>query len=420
MSTRILLVGTARSGRERKTKSESIDELAALTRTSGGGVVERVIQIRSRSDPSTHIGPGKVRELAQLCREHRIGLLVFDEPLTPTQLRNLEDRTGVRVIDRTALILDIFALHARTAEARVQVELAQLEYLRTRLTGMGTQLSRLGGGIGTRGPGETQLEFDRRRIERRIATLRRALDHIDRERAAQRQLRADRFKVALVGYTNAGKTTLFNALTAAAGRVSDRLFSTLDARTRVAELDRHTKVLVTDTVGFIRSLPAQLVASFRSTLAEIRDADLIIHVADVSDENVEVRMDAVGQTLDEIGAGDLPLQVVFSKADRVADVGITARLTRRYRGALVVSGLTGAGLDGLKRELVRRVRRRMVVRTFTVPIERGDLIGLVYGAGEVLKDDGLEGRRRLRVRGYPEALDRARKLLGAPSSSCWL
>jgi len=416
LATRILLVGTARSGRGRREKSESIDELAALTRTSGGDVVERVIQVRPRSDPATYIGLGKVTELARLCREHGISLLIFDEPLTPTQLRNLEIRTGVRVIDRTALILDIFALHARTAEARVQVELAQLEYIRTRLAGMGVQLSRLGGGIGTRGPGETKLESDRRRIERRIKVLRDALERIDRERTTQRRLRACAFRVALVGYTNAGKTTLFNALTAAAARVSDRLFSTLDARTRAAELDRRTRVLVTDTVGFIRSLPHQLVASFRSTLSEIREADLVLHVADASDENVSTRMDAVTQTLEEIGAGDVPVQVVFTKIDRVADSDILARLSRSCRGALFVSGLTGAGLDGLRQELVRRVRRRMVVQTFTIPAGRGDLLGIVYSAGEVVRDREMNGRRRLQVRGHPESLERARKQIADAST----
>ncbi|MEO0077802.1 MAG: GTPase HflX [candidate division WOR-3 bacterium] len=406
-----MLVGVTRSGHERRVKSESIDELAALTRTSGGVVVGRIIQIRPRSDPSTHIGPGKVAELAELCRKHRIGMLIFDEPLTPTQLRNLEDRTGVRVIDRTALILDIFAIHARTAEARVQVELAQLEYLRTRLTGMGVQLSRLGGGIGTRGPGETQLESDKRSIERRISALRRSLDRIDRERAAQRRLRASEFKVTLVGYTNAGKTTLFNVLAEATGLVSSGLFSTLDARTRVSELARGIRVVITDTVGFIRDLPAQLVASFRSTLSEIRDADLILHVVDASNGAVDMCIDAVNQTLEAIGAAVVPVQMVLTKADRVADSEVIAELRRKYRGALVVSGVTGDGIDRLRRELVRRVRQRMAVRTFTVPVERGDLLSLVYAAGEVLSDKRIERRRWLRVRGYPELLARARKQL---------
>jgi len=411
--TRTLLVGVARSGRDRWAKAELLDELAALIRTAGGTVVERAVQVRPRSDPATHVGPGKVEELARLCREHRIGLLAFDETLSPTQLRNLEGRTRVRVIDRAALILDIFALHARTAEARVQVELAQLEYFRTRLPGKGSQMSRLGGGIGTRGPGETQLEVDRRKIVRRIAGLRRALARIDRERGLQRRRRAGEFRVALAGYTNAGKTTLFNALTAAGTRVSDQLFATLDASTRTAELGRRMRVLVTDTVGFIRSLPPQLVASFRSTLSELRDADLVLHVADASDERVEARMDAVRLTLAEIGADASPALTIFTKVDRVADDAVLARLRGQHRGAVFVSGQTGAGVERLKQELSRRLRSRMTVGAFTVPAGRGDVLSLVRAAGEVLRDEEQDGRRRIRVRGFPAALARVRKQVAA-------
>ncbi|MBM3315090.1 GTPase HflX, partial [candidate division WOR-3 bacterium] len=280
MSQRILLVGLAASSRDRWRKAALLDELAALTRTSGGEVVERLVQVRPRPDPATLVGRGMAERLRDACAEHRIGLLVFDDALTPTQQRNLERVCAVPVLDRAAVILDIFALHARTGEARAQVELAQLEYRRPRLTGRGVEMSRLGGGIGTRGPGETQLEVDRRRIEQRIATLHRTLGRIEKERAIQRHHRRHEYSISLAGYTNAGKSALFNALTGADSTVSSRLFATLDASTRLVELDRYRRVLLTDTVGFIRSLPPQLVASFRSTLAEVRSADLVLHVVD--------------------------------------------------------------------------------------------------------------------------------------------
>ncbi len=392
-------------------KADLLEELAELTRTAGGQVVERLIQVRPRPDPATFVGKGMVERLAQLCRQHRIDLLVFDDELTPTQQRNLEAAIRIRIIDRAALILDIFALHARTAEAKIQVELAQLEYRRPRLTGLGIEMSRLGGGIGTRGPGETQLEVDRRRIDQRIGALRRALERIDRERTTQRRRRAGTFRVVLAGYTNAGKSTLLNCLTGAGVKVSDHLFATLDANTKVLELDRNVRVLVTDTVGFIRHLPAQLVASFRSTLSEIREADLVLHVADAGDEQVDSRVDAVNDTLVEVGAQDKPVMMVFSKIDRVYDEAVLKRLRRSYEGAVLVSGLTGAGVDRLKAALLRRVEQSMVTRVFTIPDTRPDLASLVRGAGRVLGEHQLEGRRRLRVTGFAPVLSRVRKVV---------
>ncbi len=411
MGTRILLVGVVKLGRERWAKMDALDELAVLTKTSGGEVVERIIQIRSRFEPATLIGMGKALEIKEICHRYGIELVVFDDELTPTQLRNLEDIIGVRIVDRTAVILDIFALHARTAEAKAQVELAQLEYIKTRLTGLGVEMSRLGGGIGTRGPGETKLEVDRRRIESRIASLRRRLKEIEKERLTQRKRRANIFRFALAGYTNAGKSTLFNRLTQAQVKVSEQLFATLDASTRAVNLVKGVDAVLTDTVGFIRNLPPALVASFRSTLAEIRDADVIIHLADASDALVEQRIDVVGETLELIGVRDKPIILVFNKIDRVFDDTILARLKERHPGAVFVSAVTGEGVDELLLRLRGFIEQRMVKRTFTVPGDRLDLVARVRSSGVVLKDREVNGKRQVTVMGLPAPLARLRKLI---------
>ncbi len=413
MSQRTLLVGIARSNRVRWARADSLLELEALVDTAGGHVVQQVIQVRPRPDPATLIGRGLVRSLAALARQHRIDLVVFDNELTPTQQRNLEDDLKVRVLDRTALILDIFAIHARTAESKIQVELAQLEYRRTRLTGIGGELSRLGGGIGTRGPGETKLEVDRRRIVERIAALRRGLDRVERERRTQGNRRYGQFRAVLVGYTSAGKSTLLNRLTGASARVSQQLFSTLDASTRMLALDQRLKVLLTDTVGFIRDLPSQLIATFRSTLSEISGADLILHVVDAADEQLDRRIDAVNDTLAAIGAAGKPVIVVFTKCDRLADDSVTERLARHYGGALFVSGITGDGLDSLRAALCEHVRARMVTRKFDVPAVRGDLIGLVRRSGDVLDEHTVGDTLQLTVRGMEPDLARAGKDIAA-------
>lgn len=413
-ATRVLLVSVALSSRERWTKADSLEELAALTKTAGGVVVEKLVQVRSKLDPATLVGKGMVEQLARLCDQHAIDLLIFDSELTPTQQRNLEASVGVRVIDRTALILDIFAIHARTAEAKIQVELAQLEYQQSRLTGFGTEMSRLGGikgGIGARGPGETKLEVDRRRIRQRIASLRRELEKVDRERAVQRRRRQEEFQAVLVGYTNAGKSTLFNRLTQADVLISDRLFATLDANTKLLQLSPYAKLLLTDTVGFIRGLPHQLVASFRATLAEVADADLLLHVVDATQEHMDWHIDAVNQTLAEVGARDKPVLMVFSKIDRVFDESILERLRRSYSQAQFVSGVTGEGVAELKAELLRAVEKQMVTRVFVVPDYRWDLIGLICSAGQILEDEHRNGRRRLVVKGFAPELGRLRKLL---------
>ncbi len=413
MSTRILLVGVIASSHQRGEKMEALEELAALTRTSGGEVVERLIQVRPKLDPATLIGNGKALEIREICHQYDIQLVIFDDQLSATQLRNLEEIIGVRVIDRTAVILDIFAIHARTAEAKVQVELAQLEYIKTRLTGLGIAMSRLGGGIGTRGPGETKLEVDRRRIEQRITTLRRQLKRIEQERAIQRKRRNDVIQLTLAGYTNAGKSSLFNRLTNSQVKVSERLFATLDASTRVLSGHRGVPIVLTDTVGFIRNLPPQLVASFRSTLAEIKYADLIIHVADVSDAMVERKIDVVNETLQSIGVEGKPIILTLNKIDRVFDDLRLTRLKALYPDAIFISAVTGAGIDNLLNRIAAFIDSQLVVRTFTVPQERWDLVSIILSAGEVLNEVEIDGNRRLKVKGLPAELARLRKQINA-------
>ncbi|MBC7107137.1 MAG: GTPase HflX, partial [Firmicutes bacterium] len=324
--------------------ADGLEELAGLADSAGAEVVGRVCQERHRPDPAFFVGRGKALALAEMARGLGADLVIFDHELSAAQARNLEDVMGVRVVDRTQVILDIFARRARTREGKLQVELAQLNYLLPRLTGAGTALSRLGGGIGTRGPGETKLETDRRRVRRRIYELRRQLEEVRRHRAVLRQARRERAYplVALVGYTNAGKSTLFRALTGAEVPVEDKLFATLDPFVRRAELPEGGTVLLTDTVGFIRRLPHHLIAAFRATLEEVRAADLLLHVADARSPDLEEKIAAVGRVLEELGAADRPAILVYNKIDGT-DLA-PGRLRRGSSPAVAVSALHGWGL----------------------------------------------------------------------------
>lgn len=330
---------------------DSLEELALLADTAGAQVVERFVQSRPHPDPGTFIGRGKVGEIA--ARNGAFDLVIFDDDLTPAQASTLEELIGKRVLDRSGLILDIFARRARTKEARTQVELAQLQYLLPRLTGRWVHLERQAGGIGLRGPGETQLETDRRLVRKRIARLSKDLQAIERQRATQRRRRQDQFKVAIVGYTNAGKSTLLNALTDAHAFVEDRLFATLDSTVRQLKSPDSQRILLIDTVGFIRKLPHHLVASFRSTLEEVVLSDLLLHVVDLAHPHYPEQMRQVDQTLAEMGLQDHPRLLVFNKIDRVEYSAELQRVQTEYPEAVLISALRGIQLEALRRRLQR-------------------------------------------------------------------
>ena len=361
------------------------DELARLVETAGGEVAGELLQKRDRPEPSTFLGKGKLAELKTMVAERGANLVVFDNDLAPAQARNLEKALGARVLDRTELILDIFARHARTREARLQVELAQLQYLLPRLTRLWSHLERQAGGIGTRGPGETQLETDRRLIGRRIAQLKLELAEVSGDRHVQRQRRRGEFTVALVGYTNAGKSTLMNAITQAGVFVEDRLFATLDATTRRVEVDERHRFLLTDTVGFIRRLPHHLVESFQATLQEVRDADLLLHVVEASSPDPQRQIDSVNRVLAGLVPEDRAVQLVFNKMDRIDSDELRNRYARMHPGALFVSALRPGGAAEVHDAIVRALLARERIFRLTVPAARADLLAVFHRTGAVLE-----------------------------------
>ena len=363
-------------------------EVRELARTAGVDPVGAVVQHRARPAQRTYVGKGKLDELKQRFKEAGAESLLVDDELDPSQQRFLENALDARVIDRTQLILDIFAQHATSAEGKLQVELAQLEYNLPRMRGMWQHLERLGGGVGTRGPGESQLESDRRMARRRISVLRRRLKDLEQQRATRRKERArtEIPTIALAGYTNVGKSTLLNALTGADVSVQDQLFHTLDPTTRGFEYDGR-RYLVTDTVGFIRRLPHHLVEGFASTLEETLVADVVLHVVDASasDAEQDAQRDAVADVLQEIGAAELPLVLVLNKIDRVDPLG-RRRLANRFPGAPRVSALSGEGLDDLKSELARRFEDRWERVRLLVPYDQGGRLHELYALGTPIEE----------------------------------
>jgi GTP-binding protein HflX len=394
---RIVLVGMTVPPATQQETEDHLDELALLVDTAGADDVARVVQRRDWPDPATYIGKGKAEELRDLSNAVDADTVVFDDELSPAQSRNLEKILGRTAIDRTAVILDIFAQNARTQEGKAQVELAQLRYRLPRLRGRGRELSQQAGGIGTRGPGETQLEVDRRRLLRRMSKLESELKVLTKNRRTQRRARTrSRLStVSLVGYTNAGKSTLLNHLTDAGVLVEDRLFATLDPRTRRLDLPGGESVLVSDTVGFVRKLPHQLVQAFRSTLEVVTESDLLVHVVDSSAANPVEQIDAVRAVLAEIGADGVPELLAFNKADVSAEA---RRLADRYPGSVTVSALTGEGVPDLLQAVADRLRAQAKVVELVVPYERGDVLAAVHREGEVLVESHGEGGARLRVR----------------------
>jgi len=393
-------------------KDDPQEELRRLVESAGGQVVETVHQNRSAVDPAYYIGRGKAEEVRERVDALDAEMVVFDNDLTPAQGKNLEDVLGVRVIDRSEIILDIFARRARTREARLQVELAQLQYLLPRLKRMWTHLSRIRGGIGLRGPGETQLEVDRRVIRQKIGYLKQKLATIEARRETQRKSRSEQFNVALVGYTNAGKSTILNRLAGAGLAAADRLFETLDATTRRVELDERRSLLLTDTVGFVRDLPHHLVASFRATLEEVVEADLLLHVVDVSDPGYEERMEVVRDVLASLKVESSPRLVVFNKADllgRDEREGILNRARLTHPGAVVTSALEERGLAELQARLLAELRQLEEEVWLSLPVNDARALARLYERGTVLDRRFRNGRVEARFAGRREEIARLRE-----------
>lgn len=379
---RALLVGLYGQTTPRAKAEEYLEELALLTDTAGGTVLYKVIQNREKPHIGTYVGKGKLEELKTLIKAEEIDIVIFDDDLSPTQTRNIERETEIKVLDRSGLILDIFASRAKSSTAKTQVELAQLQYILPRLTRMWTHLSRQKGGIGTKGPGETQIETDRRIIKTRIAMLRDKLDKLDKQRATQRQGREKYPRVALVGYTNAGKSSLMNTLVDAGVFAENRLFATLDSTMRRMEIGNRI-LLLSDTVGFIRKLPHNLVESFKSTLDEIREADLLLHVVDAASPYANEYIQVVHQTLKEIGAEDKPELLILNKVDLLQDESSFNALKADHPDALFVSAHRGIGIESLKEMLVERTTGDHEVYHLRIPVSQFKAIAYIHEHAEV-------------------------------------
>jgi GTP-binding protein HflX len=395
---RALLVGIVMPGMTRIQEEESLKELASLASTAGAKVVDSILQERSRLEPSTFIGKGKVHQIARHMIQTNADLVIFDEDLSPVQVKNLEKEFNKKVLDRSALILDIFAKRARSRESQIQVELAQLQYYLPRLTRQWTHLSRQEGVIGTRGPGETQLEVDRRVIRKRISHLKKELSKIELQRKVRRKGRQEYKKVAMVGYTNVGKSSLLNAMTEADVLVEDQLFATLDATIRLMPIPDEMNVLLIDTVGFIKKLPHHLIASFRSTLEETVDADLLMHIIDISHSQFEEQIGSVQSVLRELGIDRKPRIPVFNKVDLLGDRRMMAPLKRRYPHAVFTSAVRGIGLESLRYEVMNQLRLNEVVREIRIPIQSTRIMATVYQLAHVLNQRYEDGVAIFQVR----------------------
>ena len=400
---RALLVGAPlKRGRDRHNLREHLDELRRLADTAGAHVVGELTQQLDRPHAGTYLGAGKLDELRAMVTETRASLVVFDDELSPSQSKNIEEAIGQRVVDRAELILDIFATRARSAESKMQVELAQMEYMLPRLTRMWTHLEKFRGGIGVRGPGETQLETDRRLISHRIKLLKQRLRDVEKGRVVRRGGRKEEFRASLVGYTNAGKSSILRVLANAPDIfVEDRLFATLDPLTREVPLADNARALVTDTVGFIRKLPHHLVASFRATLEEARDADLLLHVVDASHPMWDEQRDVVIEVLEDLGLHDRPVLLVFNKVDLLDETALLAmqeRVTSENPEAVFVSATAPLGLDPLRRALQAALRIRRPLAEINLSLSDGKLLAEIHREGEVLEQRTVGDRLVLRAR----------------------
>jgi GTP-binding protein HflX len=384
---RAILVALITDSISRDRVEEHLEELEMLATTAGANTVFKVVQDRSRIDSAFYIGKGKAEEIAQLVELNEINLVIFDDDLNPTQIRNLEKIINKKILDRSGLILDIFVSHAKTKEAKTQVELAQLQYLLPRLTRAWTHLSKQYGGIGTKGPGETQIETDRRIIRYRISKLKEKLKQIEQQHQTKSQSRKNYINATLVGYTNAGKSTLINLLTDADVLAEDKLFATLDSTTRQYDAGRNKKMLISDTVGFIRKLPAHLVASFKTTLNVVMDADIILHVVDISNDYFEEHMQVVEQTLKELKCERKLLLPVFNKVDALKDKSRIEYILEKYPSSVIVSAVKGINISKLKSKLLRMYEEKFTANEVAIDINESRLIASIYELAEVLSAD---------------------------------
>jgi GTP-binding protein HflX len=367
-----------------KNDDNPLEELKSLAKTAGAKVLDCIVQRRRKVDPTFYIGKGKVSQLAELCKDKAIEVVICDDDLTPAQVSNLEKVIDTKVIDRSELILDIFAARAKTAQAKLQVELAQLEYTRPRLKRMWTHLSRIEGGIGTRGPGEKQLEVDKRLVSTRVLTLKKRLGQVERRRRNQAKSRKEFTTVSLVGYTNAGKSTLMNRLTEAEVFVEDKLFATLDTKTSLCELGNGKKVILSDTVGFIRKLPHHLISSFEATLEEVIYADFLLHVVDISSPDVIEQVNTVNDVLKELGCNKKPLIMVLNKVDALKDLSVVTFFQSKYDSVVTISALIGQDLEKLKQMMVSFATKGSMEIKLECDVSNGKLLAYIYANSMVI------------------------------------
>ena len=363
---------------------EHLDELEELVATAGAGTVRKIMQVKNSADPAFYIGKGKAEELVNVVKDDKIDVVIFDDDLSPTQVRNLERTLNRKIVDRSGLILDIFASRAKTREAKTQVELAQLQYLLPRLTRAWTHLSKQYGGIGTKGPGETQIETDRRIIRTKISHLKQNLKKIESQRNIQTQGRKDFIRVCLAGYTNAGKSTLFNRLTESGVLAEDKLFATLDSTTRILDVNKSSKILLSDTVGFIRKLPANLVASFKSTLNEVRDADVILHIIDISHPYFEDHIKVVEDTLKDIGSDNKTILRIFNKVDLLHDKQKISYVSNTFEDSLIISAEKGINISALIKTLTNLSKDTFVEENVDLNLEDSETAAKIHTLAEVL------------------------------------
>lgn len=412
---RTLLIGVYGPDTARIQAEEYLEELALLTDTAGGIPVDRILQNRRHPDPATYIGEGKLREVQRMASEKDIDTLIFDDDLSPTQIRNIEKESKAKVLDRSGLILDIFASRAKTSAAKTQVELAQLQYLLPRLTRFWSHLSRQQGGIGTRGPGETQIETDRRLVDKRISTLKDKLETLDKQRQTQRKNRSDMIRISLVGYTNAGKSTLMNALTDTNVLAENRLFATLDSTVRSLDIGNY-EVLLSDTVGFIRKLPHHLVESFKSTLDEAREADILLHVVDSAAMMLQDYIDIVDETLKELKIEDKKVLMVFNKIDSIEAHKIK-ELKTAYPEAIFISAERNIGLQKLEKAIQSLIEEDFVTKTMRIPVSKYEGVAFVHRVANIHNEKYVNSSVELTFSIAEENLMRLQSLLNNNDST---